>query len=96
MQKVNIHAGYGRNQTLTHVPVLQNRAFQQVVPGTSSALQAWSAVNGAGISVVNSTTPVSSALPNSLQVTIPSTASGSVGVANSGYFGKKIYIYLTR
>ncbi len=57
--------------------------------GTPSALQAWSAVNGAKISVVNSTSPVSSALPNSLEVTIPSTASGSVGVANSGYFGEE-------
>lgn len=70
-----------------YAEMLQNRAFQQVVPGTPSALQAWSAVNGAKISVVNSTSPVSSALPNSLEVTIPSTASGSVGVANSGYFG---------
>ena len=55
--------------------------------GTSAALTAWSAVGGAQISVTSGTTPLSSSLPNSLQVTIPSGSSGSVGVANSGYFG---------
>ncbi|KAH8110298.1 glycoside hydrolase [Phellopilus nigrolimitatus] len=70
-----------------YAELLQNRAFQQVVPGTSGSLTAWSAVKGAQISVVNSTSPLSSALPNSLQVQIPSGSSGAVGVANSGYFG---------
>lgn len=56
--------------------------------GTSAALAAWSAVNGASLEVVNSTTPISSALPNSLQVQIPIGMKGPVGVANSGYFGK--------
>ncbi len=50
-------------------------------------LKAWSAVNGAQISVVSSTSALSSALPNSLQVTIPSNPSGAVGVANAGYSG---------
>lgn len=45
-------------------------------------------MNGAEITVIAETVPVSSALPNALSVTIPSDASGSVGVANSGYFGE--------
>ncbi|KAL5498500.1 hypothetical protein ACEPAH_1853 [Sanghuangporus vaninii] len=73
-----------------YAELLQNRAFQQVTPGSSSSLVAWSAVNGAQISVVNSTAPLSSALPNSLQVQIPTGSSGPVGVANSGYFGIKV------
>ena len=59
----------------------------EIRQGTSAALSAWSAVNGASIEVVNSTSPLSEALPNSLQVDIPSGRMGSVGVANSGYFG---------
>ena len=57
--------------------VLQNRAFQQVSPGSSAALNAWSAVNGSSISVVSDA--VSSALPNALQVTIPSGKTGYTG-----------------
>ena len=89
-------------------PVLQNRAFQQVVPGkrlptrhhidnhihrqpgTSEALYAWTAVNGATIKVVNDTPALSTALPNSLQVIIPSNSTvsaGSPGVSNKGYWG---------
>ncbi|EJD05374.1 glycoside hydrolase [Fomitiporia mediterranea MF3/22] len=70
-----------------YAELLQNRAFQQVTPGSADSLNAWSAVNGAQIEVIDSTTPLSSALPNSLQVQIPSGSSGRVGVANSGYFG---------
>ncbi|KAI5118901.1 hypothetical protein M0805_002817 [Coniferiporia weirii] len=73
-----------------YAELLQNRAFQQVTPGSSGALNAWSAVNGAEISVVNSTSPLSSALPNSLQVQVPANSSGAVGVANAGYFGIKV------
>ncbi|EPS96452.1 hypothetical protein FOMPIDRAFT_47951 [Fomitopsis schrenkii] len=70
--------------------LLQNRAFQQVTPGQASALDPWDAVNGATLEVIADTTPVSSALPNSLQVSIPSGASGAVGVSNSGYWGIKV------
>ncbi|KAJ7054459.1 arabinofuranosidase, partial [Mycena amicta] len=69
---------------------LQNRAFQQVTPNTAAALNAWSAINGAAISVVADSVPVSSALPNSLQVRVPTGSIGAVGVANSGYFGIKV------
>ncbi|KAF8189372.1 arabinofuranosidase [Pholiota molesta] len=69
---------------------LQNRAFQQVTPGTSAALNAWSAINGAGISVVQETTPVSTALPNALHVTIPAGKTGAIGFSNAGFTGIKI------
>ncbi|KAG6828329.1 hypothetical protein H0H87_002384 [Tephrocybe sp. NHM501043] len=61
-----------------------------VTPGTSASLNAWSAVNGATISVIRESTPVSSALPNALHVVFPSGRTGPVGFANSGYFGIKV------
>ncbi|KAF5360002.1 hypothetical protein D9758_007637 [Tetrapyrgos nigripes] len=70
--------------------LLQNRAFQQVTPGTSAALNAWSAVNRASISVVADSTPLSNALPNALRVQIPSGTTGQSGVANSGFFGIRV------
>ncbi|KAG7091743.1 hypothetical protein E1B28_008144 [Marasmius oreades] len=73
-----------------YAELLQNRAFQQVQPGSSGALNAWSAVNGAQISVVADTTPLSSAIPNSLNVVVPTGRTGAVGVSNSGYFGIKV------
>ncbi|KIJ30509.1 glycoside hydrolase family 51 protein, partial [Sphaerobolus stellatus SS14] len=70
-----------------YAELLQNRAFQQVTPNTAAALNAWSAVNGASIAVISNTTPVSTALPNSLQVTIPTGVTGAVGVQNAGFSG---------
>ncbi|KAJ7686267.1 hypothetical protein B0H17DRAFT_1204328 [Mycena rosella] len=58
--------------------LLQNRAFQQVTAGTTAALNAWSALGTTShISVVKSSTPVSTALPNSLSL--------AIGFVNSGY-----------
>ena len=68
-------------------PILINTRADTFSIGSSSALLAWSAVGGAQIQVVDSTTPLSSALPNSLEVTIPKGSTGTVGVANSGYTG---------
>ncbi|EIM91767.1 glycoside hydrolase [Stereum hirsutum FP-91666 SS1] len=78
--------------------LLQNRAFQAVTPGNITSarvrlpnvcrilsLTSWIA-NGTEISVVNSTSGVYSALPNSLQVVIPADATGPVGFANTGYW----------
>ncbi|KAF5312724.1 hypothetical protein D9619_002697 [Psilocybe cf. subviscida] len=48
--------------------LLQNRAFQAVVPGTLNALNSWQPFNGPRISVTNKTPGVSASLPNSLQV----------------------------
>ncbi|KAK1221325.1 hypothetical protein PQX77_015872 [Marasmius sp. AFHP31] len=58
--------------------------------GTTDALKAWSPVNGAQIAVVADSNPVSNALPNSLTLTVPEGSTGSIGVANEGYFGIKV------
>ncbi|KIJ46036.1 glycoside hydrolase family 51 protein [Sphaerobolus stellatus SS14] len=65
--------------------LLQNRAFQLVTPGTTGALAGWQAVNGATVSVIKESTPVSSALPNALHLTIPSGKTGPTGFGNVGY-----------
>ncbi|ELU40325.1 glycoside hydrolase family 51 protein [Rhizoctonia solani AG-1 IA] len=70
--------------------LLQNRAFQAVSPHTSEALTAWSAYRGATIDVTNNTPGVSTALPNSLQVAVPTGVTESVGFQNSGYWGIKV------
>ncbi|KAB5590422.1 hypothetical protein CTheo_6139 [Ceratobasidium theobromae] len=70
--------------------LLQNRAFQAVSAHTYQALNAWQTYQGASIDVTNSVSGISAALPNSLQVTVPSGASGSVGFQNTGYWGIKI------
>ncbi|KAF8217818.1 glycoside hydrolase family 51 protein [Mycena galopus ATCC 62051] len=73
-----------------YAELLQNRAFQQVTPNTAAALTPWQSINGAILNVVADTVPVSSALPNSLQVTIPAGTTGPVGVGNEGYWGIKV------
>ncbi|KAL9709922.1 hypothetical protein Ac2012v2_006982 [Leucoagaricus gongylophorus] len=67
--------------------LLQNRAFQLVTPGSGNALNSWSAVNGATISVIRESTPISTALPNALHVVIPTGRNGGVGFANAGFSG---------
>ncbi|KAF8882698.1 alfa-L-arabinofuranosidase precursor [Infundibulicybe gibba] len=78
-----------------YAELLQNRAFQQVTPGTflgctTAALNAWQAVNSGQISVIKETVPVSAALPNALHLTVPTGRTGGVGFANTGYFGIKV------
>ncbi|KAJ8074293.1 hypothetical protein PM082_012603 [Marasmius tenuissimus] len=73
-----------------YAELLQNRAFQLVTPGSATALNPWSAVNGAQISVVKDTVPVSSALPNSLNFVAPTGATGPVGLRNPGFWGIKV------
>ncbi|KAH8083329.1 glycoside hydrolase family 51 protein [Cristinia sonorae] len=70
--------------------VLQNRAFQQVTPNTTAALDAWHPVNGASINVIKDPKPVSAALPNSLQLKIPSGQNGRIGFSNEGFWGIKV------
>lgn len=53
----------------------------------TNALVAWSALNNANISVVADPKPLSAALPNSLQLSVPKGTSGQVGVSNAGYWG---------
>ncbi|EKM56923.1 glycoside hydrolase family 51 protein [Phanerochaete carnosa HHB-10118-sp] len=69
-----------------YAEMLQNRAFQQVTPGTSDALDFWSAIAGANIAVIADPKPVSDALPNSLQVSVPGKST-TAGFANSGFWG---------
>ncbi|KAG6812633.1 hypothetical protein H0H92_001716 [Tricholoma furcatifolium] len=73
-----------------YAELLQNRAFQGVIPGTQNALNAWRSYNGAFLSVTSKTDGVSSALPNSLQVRIPTVVTGPIGFENTGYWGIKV------
>ncbi|KIK71567.1 glycoside hydrolase family 51 protein [Collybiopsis luxurians FD-317 M1] len=73
-----------------YAELLQNRAFQGVIPGTANALNAWQPSNGARLSVTSKTDGVSAALPNSLEVTIPKVVSGPIGFENTGYWGIKV------
>lgn len=57
---------------------------------TTSALTAWHSVNSGSLSVIADPNPVSSALPNSLQLKIPSGQRGTVGFSNEGYWGIKV------
>ena len=61
--------------------------IRQLSTDTTAALASWKAINHAGITVVNNTSPVSAALPNSLRLDVPINASGPVGVENLGFFG---------
>ncbi|KAF8676602.1 hypothetical protein AX14_004873, partial [Amanita brunnescens Koide BX004] len=70
-----------------YAELLQNRAFQQVIPRTDEALVGWQAINSASISVIQESVPVSAALPNAIQLIIPIDTSGVVGFANTGYYG---------
>ncbi|EJU05666.1 glycoside hydrolase [Dacryopinax primogenitus] len=70
-----------------YAELLQNRALQGVIPNTGAALQGWQSINGAFLTVTAGTSGVSSALPNSLQVSIPKTAKGPIRFANTGYWG---------
>ncbi|KAI0937590.1 hypothetical protein AcV5_000389 [Taiwanofungus camphoratus] len=70
-----------------YAELLQNRAFQQVTPNTTAALNAWQSINGAELTVIADPAPVSKALPNSLQFRVPPDANGPVGFANEGYWG---------
>ncbi|TCD68736.1 hypothetical protein EIP91_009882 [Steccherinum ochraceum] len=57
---------------------------------TTAALNAWHAVSGAALTVIADPKPVSSALPNSLQVKIPSGQRGAAGFSNEGFWGIKV------
>ncbi|KIJ36494.1 glycoside hydrolase family 51 protein [Sphaerobolus stellatus SS14] len=73
-----------------YAELLQNRAFQGVIPGTQAALFGWQPFQGAWLSVTSDTQGVSSALPNSLEVDIPSFVNGPIGFENTGYWGIKV------
>ncbi|KAF9465655.1 alfa-L-arabinofuranosidase precursor [Collybia nuda] len=70
-----------------YAELLRNRAFQQVTPNTPEALNFWHSINGAELNVIADPVPVSKALPNSLQVKIPTGRFGLTGFGNEGYNG---------
>ncbi|KAJ6489593.1 glycoside hydrolase [Mycena vitilis] len=73
-----------------YAELLQNRAFQAVIPGTQNSLTAWQPFNGARLSVTAKTGGVSPSLPNSLAVQIPKVVTGRIGFENTGYWGIKV------
>ncbi|TBU48917.1 glycoside hydrolase [Dichomitus squalens] len=73
-----------------YAELLQNRAFQQVTPNTTAALNAWHPLGDAQLTVIADPKPVSNALPNSLQLIVPSGSTGSVGFTNEGFWGIKV------
>nr|6ZPS_AAA Chain AAA, MgGH51 [Meripilus giganteus]6ZPV_AAA Chain AAA, MgGH51 [Meripilus giganteus]6ZPW_AAA Chain AAA, MgGH51 [Meripilus giganteus]6ZPX_AAA Chain AAA, MgGH51 [Meripilus giganteus]6ZPY_AAA Chain AAA, MgGH51 [Meripilus giganteus]6ZPZ_AAA Chain AAA, MgGH51 [Meripilus giganteus]6ZQ0_AAA Chain AAA, MgGH51 [Meripilus giganteus]6ZQ1_AAA Chain AAA, MgGH51 [Meripilus giganteus] len=73
-----------------YAELLQNRAFQQVTPNTAAALAAWHPISNAKLAVIQDPSPVSNALPNSLQFSVPSGSSGRVGFTNEGFWGIKV------
>ncbi|KAJ7054458.1 glycoside hydrolase family 51 protein [Mycena amicta] len=78
--------------------MLQNRAFQQVTPNTTAALNAWVPIGEAAINVIADPSPLSFALPNSLVLTISPNTTGDVGFANTGYWedGATLAAYTTQ
>ncbi|KIK53431.1 glycoside hydrolase family 51 protein [Collybiopsis luxurians FD-317 M1] len=58
-----------------------------IFPCTSAALNSWAALGRATISVVKSSSPVSTALPNALSFSVASGTTGTVGFTNAGFFG---------
>ncbi|KAL1872390.1 hypothetical protein Daus18300_004360 [Diaporthe australafricana] len=67
-----------------YAELIQNRAFQgsDLHPST---LDPWTAVGSAAIALDNSSSPLSSALPTSVQVTASGT--GTIGIKNPGWWG---------
>ncbi|KAK3624539.1 hypothetical protein LTR56_020979 [Elasticomyces elasticus] len=68
-----------------YAELIQNRAFQgnDVYPSNTTAY--WNPLGSAEISVQNLSTPLSAALPTSLQVT--ASGSGTAGFSNVGFWG---------
>lgn len=62
--------------------MLQNNGFQ----GDNASLTAYATIGGVALSI-DSSTPLSNAIPKTLKVAVPSGASGQVGFSNSGYLG---------
>src|SRR5690606_19420289 len=76
-----------------YAELIRNRAFQS---GDESrypvTLEAWSSVNGAKLSLKKLAQPLSSALPYSMNVAVPSSSTKTVGFANAGYWGMDVKV----
>lgn len=75
----------------SYAELIQNRAFQgsDLHPST---LDPWTAMGSAEIALDDSSSPLSSALPTSVQVT--ASADGTVGIKNPGWWGSKSHGFL--
>lgn len=75
----------------SYAELIQNRAFQgsDLFPST---IDPWTAVGSAQIALDNSSSPLSSALPTSVQVT--ASADGTVGIKNPGWWGSEFHEFL--
>lgn len=62
--------------------MLQNNGLQ----GPNPNLTAWASVGDATIAI-DSDNPLSTAIPHTLRLDVPSDATGTVGVTNAGYWG---------
>ncbi|KAF2465170.1 glycoside hydrolase [Lindgomyces ingoldianus] len=69
-----------------YAELIRNRAFQGSKQYPVS-LSSWTPINGAILSIKNLSTPLSAALPSSMNVATSSTVSKSVGFANAGFWG---------
>ncbi|KAF2113834.1 glycoside hydrolase superfamily [Lophiotrema nucula] len=71
-----------------YAELIRNRAFQGS-PLYHANLSGWTPINAAVLSLKQLSTPLSSALPNSINVAISknSSTTGSIGISNDGYWG---------
>jgi len=77
-----LYAEMLQNRAFQGSPINPNDAPEPYAPSTSG----WSGIGGATIQL-DRFHPLSAALPNSLAVTIPANATGTVGVSNWGWWG---------
>ena len=69
-----------------YAELIQNRAFQYSHNYSVSTAH-YFPINAASLSIVNSSLPLSKALPASMRVAAPANCSGSIGFKNEGYWG---------
>lgn len=74
-----------------YAELIYNRAFQgsDMFP---TSLDGWSSVNGAQLSIKNLSTPLSWALPSSMNVAVGSAKGQKVGFRNGGYWGMDVRV----
>jgi alpha-N-arabinofuranosidase len=69
-----------------YAELIQNRAFQGK-PASPAGVAPWTPVGSVSLSVQKLSQPLSTALPNSLNVVVKDGARGAVGFANPGWWG---------
>jgi alpha-L-arabinofuranosidase len=74
-----------------YAELIQNRALQASAAYPVN-LDFWQSFGGAALSVKQLANPLSSALPNSINVAVPASASGQVGLANEGFWGIDVQV----